>query len=139
MIPFLSSFTSLKERERSFKWHCLRAPVDFMVHFTSLSYPSLKDLTQLLAPRLHPKQRNCLLENVRQEINAKIGVKATVLRQLSIPVLLFSRRWKIVVNFAFLMAPKSAVKSSRRNRTIILYYYKFSDPNAHWSTYLSIL
>ena len=29
-------------------------------------------------------QRNCKLENIRQEIHAKIGVKVTVYRQLTI-------------------------------------------------------
>ena len=65
-------------------------------------------------------QRNCLLENIRQEIRAKIGVRVTirVYRQLWIPVLLFPNRWQIGVNFAFVLTPKSAVKSSRQSRRI---------------------
>ena len=44
-------------------------------------------------------QRNCILEKMRQEIYAKIGV-----------------RWFIGVNFAFVLIPKSAVKSGRQTR-----------------------
>ena len=73
---------------------------------------------------MHNHQRNCILENIRQEIYAKIGVRVTVYRQLWIPVFLFSRSLKIGVNFAFVLTPKSAVKSCRRNS--ILYWYSFS-------------
>ena len=48
-------------------------------------------------------QRNCILENIRQE------------------------REQLGVNFAFVLTPKSAVKSSRETRrTYILFHHKFS-------------
>ena len=71
-------------------------------------------------------QRNCVLENIRQEIYAKIGVMVSVYKQLWIPVWLFSRRWQSGVDFAFVWTPKSAVKSIRKTTTYIPYYYKFS-------------
>ena len=46
-------------------------------------------------------KRSCILENIRQEIYAKIGGRVTVYKQLCIPVLLISRSLKIGVNFAF--------------------------------------
>ena len=62
-------------------------------------------------------QRNCTLENIRQEIYGKIWSQGyCVQTTLDIPVLLFSRCLKIGVNFAFVLTPKSAVKSSRRTR-----------------------
>ena len=50
---------------------------------------------------------SCILENIRQEIYAKIGVRVTLYRQLLIR-LLFSRSLKICVNFAFVLTPKLA-------------------------------
>ena len=72
----------------------------------------------------------CMSENLR-----KIGVKVTVNRQLWIPVLLFSRSLKIGVNFAFVLTPKSAVKSSWWTRrtfstsTISLIYHTHPSPH----------
>ena len=57
-------------------------------------------------------QWNCILENIRQAY-VKIGVRVTANRQLLIQVLLFFRSWQIGVNFAFVLTPKEAVKSSR--------------------------
>ena len=53
-------------------------------------------------------QRNCILENTRQETYAKkfeSGLLCT--RQLWIPGLLFSSSLKIGVNFAFVLTPVS--------------------------------
>ena len=49
-------------------------------------------------------QRNCILENIRQEIYAKIGVSL-----------------KNGVNFAFVLTPKSAVKIQPAKKTYILH------------------
>ena len=62
----------------------------------------------------HMDQRNCLLENIHQEIYTKLGVRETVNRQLWIQVLLWQCSWQLCVNFAFVLTPKSAVKSSRQ-------------------------
>ena len=59
-----------------------------------------------------------MLENIRPEIDAKIGVRVTMYRQLWMPVFLFSCSMKIGVNFAFVLTPKSAVKSSRRTERL---------------------
>ena len=64
----------------------------------------------------HMDQRNCLLENIHQEIYTKLGVRETVNRQLWIQVLLWQCSWQLCVNVAFVLTPKSAVKSSRQTR-----------------------
>ena len=53
-------------------------------------------------------KRNCILENIRQEIYAKIGVRVNVYRQLWIPVLLllFFRTLQYGDNFAFVFTQK---------------------------------
>ena len=59
-------------------------------------------------------QRNCVLENKRQEINAKTVVRVTVYRQLWITTCSSLAAWHTIgVNFAFyVLSPKSAVKSA---------------------------
>ena len=55
-----------------------------------------------------------ILENIRQQIYAKIGVRVTVSKQLWMPVLSFCRSLDIGANFGFVLSPKSVVKSSWR-------------------------
>ena len=61
--------------------------------------------------------------------------RVTVYKQLCTvpPVLLFSRSMKIGVNFAFVLTPKTAVKSRRQIRHIgcsgkIVYFSQFTAP-----------
>ena len=62
------------------------------------------------------------VRKLRQKFESGQGLNSVLM-----PVLLFSRSLKIGVNFAFVLTPKSAVKSSSQNwRTYILYYFKFS-------------
>ena len=72
-------------------------------------------------------QRIILLDNIRH-IYVIIGVRVSVYRKLWIPVLLLSRSLKIGVNFAFVLTPKSAVKSSRWTRRIFSIQFLWSSP-----------